>query len=592
METYHVHGRRGKESTVCGINRANQTLFLMMAMVATMVCVLLWEASPFTSAGVVHSPVLKSVPRSELEEQSRLYESRPFLKNPLLEKKPSEDNVALLDLADETNVSQEEAGMILDTTLPGSKPSTTRENEPTATDAVPESIQRSSNETLAESEEMSLAETEIVLAERASHDADTTEVPPNSDDLFLEVDLDARPSAKPLGAPSSEEDTFSTSMAVNQTSTLEEVEADAIAQETEFEEKNSSGKCDYSVGKWVLDETRPLYSGLECNMWLAPGFSCRLNNHPDKLLDRYRWQPAGCDLPEFNASAVLELMRNKVLAFVGDSLARQQLQSLLCMLTRGKNDTVVTDRGSDFGFFTPPGDRKPNGFAYRFEATNTTIIFKWTVTLAHVQPLNTSNPLTRNALHLDRPEQFLEDHLRELDVVVLNSGHHWNGGKMKMNRYDFYLHGKPVNKSSELSRVPVAYNTTVHNIVHWMSKAIEGTDKVVYYRSLSPRHFRNGDWNTGGTCDTIRFEEGKQVQEGNRVDPNAESAIVGTNVNLLNITSLSLDRGETHVSKYGGGTGGQDCLHWCLPGIPDTWNEILFAELATKFKGRSSATSE
>lgn len=102
------------------------------------------------------------------------------------------------------------------------------------------------------------------------------------------------------------------SKAVNSTTALEgegEGDAEAIAQQTaESEEsRGEQSKCDYSVGKWVLDETRPLYSGLECKMWLSPGFSCRLNNHPDKLLDRYRWQPAGCDLPEFNASSVLEM---------------------------------------------------------------------------------------------------------------------------------------------------------------------------------------------------------------------------------------------------------------------------------------------
>jgi len=79
---------------------------------------------------------------------------------------------------------------------------------------------------------------------------------------------------------------------------------EAISQESEVREEAT---CDYTVGKWVLDEMRPLYSGFECKMWLSPGFSCRLNNHPDKLLDRYRWQPAGCDLPVFNASAVLEM---------------------------------------------------------------------------------------------------------------------------------------------------------------------------------------------------------------------------------------------------------------------------------------------
>lgn len=57
MEPYY--GRRGKE-TICGIHRANQTLVLMLAMVATMACVLLWEASPFTGASVAQSPALKS----------------------------------------------------------------------------------------------------------------------------------------------------------------------------------------------------------------------------------------------------------------------------------------------------------------------------------------------------------------------------------------------------------------------------------------------------------------------------------------------------------------------------------------------------
>lgn len=173
---------------------------------------------------------------------------------------------------------------------------TEQENEPTATDASQDGFQRASNEPMAESEEKSLEETETALAGKAS------EPPSTADDPILDVDLDLRPIAK----PSSEETTLRedmTSMAMNPSSTLdEEVETDAVGQPT-----RDSGKCDYSVGEWVLDETRSLYSGLECKLWLAPGFACRRHNHPDKLMDRYRWQPAGCDLPEFNASAVLHL---------------------------------------------------------------------------------------------------------------------------------------------------------------------------------------------------------------------------------------------------------------------------------------------
>ena len=48
-------------------------------------------------------------------------------------------------------------------------------------------------------------------------------------------------------------------------------------------------------------------------------------------------------------------------------------------------------------------------------------------------------------------------------------------------------------------------------------------------------------------------------------------------VTLLDITMLSLLRKDGHPSMYGlGGPTGMDCSHWCLAGVPDTWNEILY----------------
>uniref|UniRef100_A0A453MWX5 Trichome birefringence-like C-terminal domain-containing protein n=5 Tax=Aegilops tauschii TaxID=37682 RepID=A0A453MWX5_AEGTS len=29
---------------------------------------------------------------------------------------------------------------------------------------------------------------------------------------------------------------------------------------------------------------------------------------------------------------------------------------------------------------------------------------------------------------------------------------------------------------------------------------------------------------------------------------------------------------------------GQDCMHWCLPGVPDTWVDILAARILHYFK--------
>ena len=51
-------------------------------------------------------------------------------------------------------------------------------------------------------------------------------------------------------------------------------------------------------------------------------------------------------------------------------------------------------------------------------------------------------------------------------------------------------------------------------------------------------------------------------------------------VQLLDITTLSQLRKDGHPSYYGNnGRKEDDCSHWCLAGVPDTWNELLYASL-------------
>lgn len=51
-----------------------------------------------------------------------------------------------------------------------------------------------------------------------------------------------------------------------------------------------------------------------------------------------------------------------------------------------------------------------------------------------------------------------------------------------------------------------------------------------------------------------------------------------TPVTLLDITLLTQLRKDGHPSKYAD-VAGIDCSHWCLAGVPDTWNEILYTLL-------------
>lgn len=97
---------------------------------------------------------------------------------------------------------------------------------------------------------------------------------------------------------------------------------------------------------------------------------------------------------------------------------------------------------------------------------------------------------------------------------------------------------------------------------------------------------REGQWNTGGHCkeatsplnetlSTYKPEKNIIVEEVLKQ--------MKTRVTLLDITRLSEYRIDGHPSVYGWKSGKsiksqniQDCSHWCLPGVPDTWNELLF----------------
>lgn len=91
-------------------------------------------------------------------------------------------------------------------------------------------------------------------------------------------------------------------------------------------------KCDIFRGEWVYDPNRlPFYTNFTCPE-IFDQQNCMKFGRPDSDFLKWRWKPAGCELPPFDALRFLELVNGKSMAFVGDSLARNQMQSLLCLL--------------------------------------------------------------------------------------------------------------------------------------------------------------------------------------------------------------------------------------------------------------------
>ncbi|KAL8477505.1 hypothetical protein ACS0TY_029701 [Phlomoides rotata] len=349
---------------------------------------------------------------------------------------------------------------------------------------------------------------------------------------------------------------------------------------TERNDQNQA--CNYGKGRWVADSRRPLYSGFGCKQWLSDMWACRLTTRKDFSYEGYRWQPNNCEMPEFQGTQFLSRMQDKTIAFIGDSLGRQQFQSLMCMASGGDENLEVENLEKRYGLVKPRGAIRPDGWAYRFPETNTTILYYWSASLCGIEPINITDPNTEFAMHLDRPPSFLDQYLPQFDVVVLNTGHHWNRGKLKANRWVMYANGKPV-VDRKLAEMGNAKNYTLHSIARWLDSQISVYPHLkVFLRTLSPRHFANGEWNTGGRCDNLTpLINGDEVVQDQSSDPVVESAVRGTRVKILDITALSELRDEGHISHYSikASEGINDCLHWCLPGIPDTWNELLYAQL-------------
>ncbi|KAH7843426.1 hypothetical protein Vadar_016511 [Vaccinium darrowii] len=338
--------------------------------------------------------------------------------------------------------------------------------------------------------------------------------------------------------------------------------------------------CNYAKGEWVVDDSWPLYSGFGCKQWLYGTWACRLAQRTDFAYEKLRWRPNNCTMTEFTSSKFLERMQHKTIAFVGDSLGQQQFQSLMCMVAGGKEMPNVLDVGKEYGLVKSTGSIRPPGSAYRFPSTNTTILNYWSPCLADLEPLDITNPLTDYAMHLDRPPAFLQHFLPKFDVLVLKTGHHWKSLKFKANRWVMHVGGVPII-DKRFADFEAAKNFTVYSIVHWVNlQLLKYPGLKAFFRTISPSHFLNGSWNSGGTCDNTIPSPRKEVLQDESSYLVAK-AVKGTKVTLMDITALSQVREEGHLSRYNvkARLGLQDCLHWCLPGVPDTWNEILFALL-------------
>ncbi|EEF47264.1 conserved hypothetical protein [Ricinus communis] len=345
-----------------------------------------------------------------------------------------------------------------------------------------------------------------------------------------------------------------------------------------IKEKNTR-VCDITKGRWTYDESYPLYTNSSCP-FIDEGFDCVGNGRLDKNYMKWRWQPQDCDIPRFNASRMLDLIRGKRLVFVGDSINRNQWESLLCMLIGAARDPkmVYETHGRKI-------TKEKGNYSFRFVEYKCTVEYYVSHFLVHESKARVGQKRVQT-LRIDAIDHG-SSRWRGADILIFNTAHWWSHFKTKAG-INYYQEGNQVHPKLDVS---TAFRRALMTWASWVDRHINPRKTQVFFRSSAPSHFRGGQWNSGGHCkeatEPLNETSGVAFPEKNTITEDIIKHMT-TPVTFLNITSLSEFRIDGHPSIYGKTptkrytSSGQDCSHWCLPGIPDTWNELLYFHLQSK----------
>ncbi|XP_019447004.1 PREDICTED: protein PMR5-like [Lupinus angustifolius] len=335
--------------------------------------------------------------------------------------------------------------------------------------------------------------------------------------------------------------------------------------------------CEVFMGTWVRDGTYPLYQSSNCPI-IDPEFNCQMYGRPDSDYLKYRWRPLNCDLPRFNGVEFLLGMRGKTVMFVGDSLGRNQWQSLICMISTSVPQTQTQlVRGEPLSTF-------------RFLDYGVTISFYRAPYLVEIDVDQGKRILSLEKLDGNG------DAWRSADILSFNTGHWWNH-QGSLQGWDYIeLGGKYYQNMDRLAALEKGLRTWAN----WVDTNIDKSRTKVFFLGISPSHNNPSEWNTGATTTTTKNCYGETepiigtgtTYPGSYPDQMRVVNMVIREMNnpayLLDITMLSAFRKDAHPSIYDGDLSpGQranpdyssDCSHWCIPGLPDTWNELFYTVL-------------
>ncbi|KAF2595727.1 hypothetical protein F2Q68_00012042 [Brassica cretica] len=314
---------------------------------------------------------------------------------------------------------------------------------------------------------------------------------------------------------------FFSSSSASDSNTIYSVSPSSIRVNNESKKMDKElTSCDIFDGAWVSDDSDPVYLPGYCP-YVEDKFNCFKNGRPDSGFLRHRWQPHGCSVPRSDFDCSIDFIKSPFLV----------------------QESEVLDAY---------GKRK-------------------------------------ETLRLDVIQESITKIYRNADIVVFNTGHWWTHQKTNEGK-DYFQEGDRVYEKLEVKE---AYTKALHTWADWVDSNINSTRTRVFFVGYSSSHFRKGAWNAGGQCDgETRPIENETYTGGYPWMMKVVESVISdmkTPVFYMNITKMTWYRTDGHPSVYrqpvevrGSSPASgmfQDCSHWCLPGVPDSWNQLLYATL-------------
>ncbi|XP_071694656.1 xyloglucan O-acetyltransferase 3-like [Rutidosis leptorrhynchoides] len=345
-------------------------------------------------------------------------------------------------------------------------------------------------------------------------------------------------------------------------------------------------ECRLFDGKWTKEpdkESLLAYTNGSCTT-IPDSKNCFKNGRMDNEFLHWRWKPNGCDLPRFDPRMFFKIVRGKTMGFIGDSVSKNHADSLLCLLSK-EEVPIDVEKNSKEKFQT-----------WHFPKHDFTLLTLWSEYLVTADELiiNGSHSNIYN-LHLDKPDPKWTTKLPTLDYAIISDGH-WFFRELHLYQ-DNNMIGCVYCSNPNITKfnVTFAMKMSFRGALKYINECKNCKRLTTFLRTFSPSHFENGTWNNGGNCNRRKplkefevessefYKEISDMQNEEIEWVKTESLGKNKHFKVLDITKVMVMRADGHPGSFWGNKwmkGYNDCVHWCLPGPIDVWNDFLLAHLS------------